>query len=265
MWPFSSPTPTLNSPDSSVTTTSASHANPSNASTSSTSPLSLPLEDHATDRIVDPNLYKDVTLSTVHVTGYSNERLSMTPLIRAPILMAVAFATGLTLGSAKGGQRAADRYRAENAHRFPTTQAGWYLYQRTKSYHTVVGGVKEGVRFGGVLGLWAAGFMVTEEGVDQMRGRLLGRREDDGEEVGRKGQRDFVSTVVAAMAVAGVYSRVKRLDTFATVKTSKMALKGGVAFGLCQDVIACARGEPPGYVSWVWGKGRGTKVMEAGL
>ena len=244
MWPFSSPTPTIDSPESSVTT--------SRPPIHFAYPTDSAPEDIAVGekRYIDPvDPYKDVTLSSLHWTGYSNERLAITPIIRGPILMAMAFATGLVLGSATAGQRAADRYRA---------QPGWYLYQRTKSYHTVIGGVKRGAGFGCVLSLWAAGFMVTEEGVDQMRSRVFRR---DGEEV-RLGQRDVLSTVVAAMATAGVYSRVMRLDKYATVQASRMALKGGVGFGLCQDLVACLRSEPPAYVRWIGRRLGGTPERE---
>ncbi|RMZ86356.1 hypothetical protein DV736_g6416, partial [Chaetothyriales sp. CBS 134916] len=165
--------------------------------------------------------------------------------VRGPFLIIGAFVAGMGLGGTRGGQLHADRYRAENAHRYPTTQAGWYLYQRSKNYHMMLGICSAGVRSGAVLSLWAAGFMATEEGIDQLRARLLHRAD---------GQRDFLSTVIAALAVAGVHSRVHGMNTFATVKTSTMALKAGLAFGLAQDAVACLRGgtEVPAYIRWLW-------------
>jgi hypothetical protein len=115
--------------------------------------------------------------------------------------------------------------------------------------------VKEGVRFGSVLSLWAAIFMATEEGVDQMRGRLFRR---EGEET-RRGQRDVLSTMTAALAVAGVYGRWKGLDRYAMAKTSGLALRGSLVFGLVQDLLSTARGERPGYVDWIVKKVRGTR------
>ncbi|RMZ81799.1 hypothetical protein DV738_g1942, partial [Chaetothyriales sp. CBS 135597] len=166
-------------------------------------------------------------------TGYTNERLSMPLEVRGPLVLLASFITGLGLGGTAAGQMRADRYRAENAHRYPTTEAGWYLYQRSKNYHIFLGGFSGGVRSGALLSLWAAGFMATEEGIDQLRARLLHRPD---------GQRDFVSTVIAALALAGVHSRIHHMNTFATVKSSKMALKAGLAFGLAQDALALVRG-----------------------
>ncbi|RMD42964.1 hypothetical protein DV735_g2145, partial [Chaetothyriales sp. CBS 134920] len=166
-------------------------------------------------------------------TGYTNERLSMPLEVRGPLLLLASFITGMGLGGTAAGQMRADRYRAENAHRYPTSEAGWYLYQRSKNYHLFLGAISGGARSGVLLSLWGAGFMATEEGIDQLRARLLHRPD---------GQRDFLSTVVAALALSGVHSRVHHMNTFATVKSSKMALKAGLAFGLAQDALALMRG-----------------------
>ena len=133
------------------------------------------------------------------ITGYANERLSIPVVLRVPILLTSSFFIGFGLGAAKGGPIAGYRYRAENAHRLPTTQTGWYLYHKSKNYHSIIGGVKEGVKMGGVLVAWPALFLVTEETIDQWRGRIFARGDEDV----AKGQRDFASTVVAAMSTPG--------------------------------------------------------------
>jgi hypothetical protein len=161
--------------------------------------------------------------------------------------MMVSFITGFSLGASQGSTKAAYRYRAENAHRLPITQTGWFLYQKSKNYHAMLGGVKEGVKFGSVCTGWATLFMLTEEMVDQSRARLFARAEEDL----AVGQRDFGSTVTAGMTVAGIYSWKRGLDVFAAAATARVALKSSLAFGLAQDLLAIARGNPPAYVSWI--------------
>lgn len=181
------------------------------------------------------------------ITGYPHERLSMPPTIRWPVMLVTTMGYGFGLGATVGGRKAADRYRAMNAHRLPSTQAGWYLYHRSKSYHTTLGAVKEGVRFGGVLSVWATMFMLAEEGLDHARGRLFAKRN---EEVAL-GQRDALDTMLAALMTAGLYTRWHRMDVFATSNMARMAVKYGLLYGLLQDAVSTVRGEKPAYVSWL--------------
>ena len=117
-------------------------------------------------------------------------RLSLPFHIRLPIASSVSFLTGMALGLSHGSQSAGLRFRAENAHRLPQTPTGWYLYHKSKNYHMMLGGVKEGFKMGGKVSLWAGGFFTVEEAVDRLRG----------------GRRDFFSTVVAGLGVAGGFS-----------------------------------------------------------
>lgn len=161
--------------------------------------------------------------------------------------MIASFACGFTLGSSQGATKGAYRYRAENAHRLPTTQTGWFLYQKSKNYHAMLAGVKEGSRFGALCMGWATLFMVTEEMVDLSRTRLLARRDEDV----ATGQRDAGSTVIAGMTLAGFYSWKRGLDHFAAARTAKTAFKFSLAYGLVQDLMATVRGNPPAYVAWM--------------
>ena len=189
-----------------------------------------------------------------HLAGYPNERLGMPLAIRAPFLTSVSFITGFGLGATTGGRRRADRFRAENSHRFPTTQAGWYLYHRSKSYNTTVGAATEGVKFGGQLAAFAGVFMAVEEIMDRSRARLFARRDEEY----AKGQRDAANTVVAGMSTVGLYIGWKRMDVFAAGKMARLALKYSLAYGVAQDALGCLKGEQPGYVRWVLAKiGRG--------
>jgi hypothetical protein len=185
------------------------------------------------------------------VTGYANERLSIPFIIRAPLLLTSSFIVGFSLGAAHGGPVAAFRYRAENAHRLPTTQTGWYLYHKSKNYHSIIGGVKEGVKLGGVLCGWATVFMCCEEIVDRSRGRLFAKGDDDDV---ANGQRDAASTIVAAMSTAGIYSWKRGLDKFTAARTAKTALKYSLLYGIVQDLAASLRGNRPAYIDWAWRK-----------
>ena len=180
------------------------------------------------------------------ITGYANERLSIPFILRAPLLLTSSFVLGFSLGAVHGAPMAAYRYRAENAHRLPTTQTGWYLYHKSKNYHSIVGGVKEGVKLGGVLCGWATIFMCCEELVDQSRERLFAKDDDEV----ATGQRDAASTVVAAMSAAGIYSWKNGLDKFTSARMAKTALKYSLLYGLVQDFAATLRGNKPAYIDW---------------
>lgn len=119
---------------------------------------------------------------------YEN-RLSTPFSIRFPAATAAAFLTGAALGVSHGGKTAGMRFRAENSHRFPTTSTGWYLYHKSKNYHVMLGGIKEGLKMGSKIGFWAGSFFLVEEAVDQWRGT-----------------KDFLSTVIAGMAIAAGFS-----------------------------------------------------------
>jgi hypothetical protein len=161
--------------------------------------------------------------------------------------MLASFACGFSLGASQGATKGAYRYRAENAHRLPTTQTGWFLYQKSKNYHAMLGGIKEGAKFGSVCTGWATLFMVTEEMVDLSRARLFARGDDDV----ATGQRDFGSTVIAGMTVAGIYSWKRGLDHFAAAGIARSALRLSLAYGVIQDLAASLRGNPPAYISWL--------------
>ena len=217
----------------------------------------------------------------------STDRLGMPFPIRLPFTTTLALTTGFLLGAAHGGQTSALRFRAENAHRLPTSQVGWYLYHKTKNYNAMLGGIKEGMRMSARIGGWTVVFFAVEEAVDRLRGavvkRVYGFRErrreekarrriwdDEEDEVhpvdrdmglermggGRSGpvvwvQRDFLSTVVAALGVAGAFSAWNRFPVETAAKTARMSLKVGFAFGVAQDVLSLLRGRKLGYVESV--------------
>ena len=85
-------------------------------------------------------------------------------------------------------------FRAENAHRFPKSPKGWYLYHKSKNYHKMLGGVKQGLKMAGRLSFLTASFFSAEAVVTFVRGN-----------------KDFASTALAGTVVAGGFSA---LSTF---------------------------------------------------
>ena len=130
----------------------------------------------------------------------SESRLSVPFYIRFPVATTGAFVVGAGMGISHGGKTAGMRFRAENAHRFPTTPTGWYLYHKSKNYHSMLGGIREGLRMGPKIGFWAGSFFLAEEAVDRWRGK-----------------KDFLSTVVAGMTIAAGFSG-QPWSVFPTVK-----------------------------------------------
>ena len=120
----------------------------------------------------------------------SPPRLGIAVEKRIPYAALSAFSTGLALGYYHGSNKAGLVFRAENAHRFPTTSNGWFQYHKTKNYISVVGGMKDGARLGFKLGAGALAFSLFEETVDYSRHY----------------ERDFLSTVTAGLSFSGIYS-----------------------------------------------------------
>lgn len=180
------------------------------------------------------------------------QRLGLDPILRCIAIGGVSFISGFGLGSAHGSTNRALRYRAENAHHLPTSQAGWYLYGKSRNYHSIVGGVTEGVKVGGRFAGWTVLFLALEEGLDKARAKVFARRDEEE----AKGQRDFLNTVSAAVAVVGIHSKWSGLDRFAAMRSTKLAIRYAVPYGLAQDLLSSLRGDRPWYVEWAFGKGK---------
>ena len=80
------------------------------------------------------------------------------------VLPGAAVLTGITIGLFRGSRTASLRFLAENAHRTPKTVRGWYLYNKTKNYRVLLGGLKEAGSDATKLGLIAAAWVAIEEG-----------------------------------------------------------------------------------------------------
>ncbi|TGJ84331.1 hypothetical protein E0Z10_g4424 [Xylaria hypoxylon] len=165
---------------------------------------------------------------------WKDSRLSIPPLMRIPAAATTAFGIGMTLGLAHGSQMAGLRFRAEHAHRLPTTTTGWYLYHKSKNYHLAFGGLKEGVKVGARLGVLSTAMFCAENLFDVYRG-----------------SQDLVSTVMASLAVAGGFSLWNRFSPAETARTAKKGLIFGLVYGGVQDIISLAKGRPVGYITFI--------------
>ncbi|CDM33588.1 hypothetical protein DTO013E5_1377 [Penicillium roqueforti] len=168
---------------------------------------------------------------------------------RLPYATLSAFSTGLALGYYHGSKRAGLVFRAENAHRFPTTSTGWFQYHKTKNYIGVVGGVKDGMKMGFKLGAGALAFCLFEETVDYAR----------------HDERDFLSTVTAGLSFSGIYSLLARHDVYTAARTAKLGLKLSLTYGLLQDALGTLKGNRPAYVDFLLGNRRSKVDKEASM
>jgi hypothetical protein len=188
----------------------------------------------------------------------STDRLSLPIPIRLPLSITIGSISGFTLGAAHGSRETGLRFRAENAHRLPNTQTGWYLYHKSKNYNVILGGLYEGWKMSVRLGWWAGVFVGLEEGVD--RGRAALRRSwvehvhperlDGGDEK-LMVERDFVSTVLSGLGTAGAFSAWNHFPLPTAVRVMKMGAKAGLGFGVLQDAVSLLRGRRLGYVDFI--------------
>ncbi|KAI5780032.1 hypothetical protein EDC01DRAFT_754421 [Geopyxis carbonaria] len=167
----------------------------------------------------------------------SPSRLSL-PL-PARLLFAVTASSALSffLGASLGAHRAALIFRAENAHRQPHSVKGWYFYHKTKNYRTAWGGVRGGLKTAGRVGVWVGMYVVVEEAVDRVRGRV-----------------DAGGSVVAGLGVAGAVAAVHRLGVAGGARVARRGLMVGLGGGLVQDLVRWGRGQGGGVFEWVFGR-----------
>ncbi|KAK1815960.1 hypothetical protein LTR12_009651 [Friedmanniomyces endolithicus] len=175
----------------------------------------------------------------------AHDRLSIPFPLRLPLALILAAVSGSVLGLSQGGLVAGLRFRAENAHRQPNTQTGWYLYHKSKNYHVALGGVLEAFKMAGKLGLWVGVFVTMEEGLDRGRAGLVrvwrGVRGGKEEDVLVESSRDFVSTTLAGLGTAGAFSTWNRFPVATAVRTARMGAKVGFGFGIAEDVAEASR------------------------
>lgn len=151
----------------------------------------------------------------VAFAGETHPRLSIATPSRLLLGSISSGILGFTLGAMQGGQMAQLRFRAEHAHKMPDTTAGWYFYHKSKNYHAMQGGIREGFRMSAKTGFWSFVALGLESTVDRYRGCS-----------------DMWSTVVATLSVAGMFSLSREL-------TIPFLLK------LCSGLPFGRRGKPP--------------------
>lgn len=214
-----------------------------------------------------PDTAQPATTSAPRGSGH---RLGL-PFDQRLLLSTLAsFSCGSVLGYTTTARLAALQFRAENAHRLPTSQPGWYLYHKSKKYHKWKTGVPAALRSGAYLASWSAVFFVLEESLDVFRGtwragRTLAEMEGVDEldmrrvDQGVERSRDFWSSAVAGMVTGGLWSAWNHFPMVTAARTIRVGLAAGLVYGLGQDALTWARGrvgDSGGEESWVY---RGAK------
>jgi hypothetical protein len=220
---------------------------------------------------LDPDSHNDIdsppSTATSPPIARSPERLGM-PFDRRLLLATfTSFSCGSMLGYLNTSRLASLRFRAENAHRLPISQPGWYLYHKSKNYYKLKYGITAGLRSGAYLAGWTSLFFLVEESMDVFRGtwragrtfmEMEGVSELDIEKVdtGVEKSRDFLSSVVAGMVTGGLWSAWNKFPVLTAARTIRMGLFAGLGYGVFQDSLTWARGKTGGVVndaeSWIY-------------
>lgn len=194
-------------------------------------------------------------------------------------LLLASFSSGIcgfTLGASHAGHLASLRFRAENAHRLPISQPGWYLYHKSKNYYKMKEGIIEGIKKGGKVAAWTSIFFVIEESMDVFRGtwragrtlqEMEGVDELDMKDMNKSIEmnRDCLSSAVAGMVTAGLWSAWNTFPMVTASRTIRMGLVVGLGYGLVQDGLTYARnkyGVQDENESWMY-KGAKNRMKEA--
>lgn len=84
-------------------------------------------------------------------------------------LTGISSTTGFLIGALIRGRQTGLQFTAENWHRKPTTQRGWYLYHRNKNYNIAWGAIKGGFGHALKFGLFLGGFFGADIAIDMWR------------------------------------------------------------------------------------------------
>ncbi|KAK4187931.1 FAD-linked oxidoreductase-like protein [Podospora australis] len=163
---------------------------------------------------------------------YRNSRLSIPTGLRLPMASLLSFGTGFLLGAGHGSRTAGLQFRAEHAHKLPTTTTGWYLYHKSKNYRAARGGVKEGLKMGFKISFWTTAMLAIEHMFDTYRGAP-----------------DMFNTITSLVTVAGGFSLWNRFSLPMAARTTKAALVVGTLYGGAQDFMSTLHGRKLPYAS----------------
>ncbi|KAJ4397837.1 hypothetical protein N0V93_002074 [Gnomoniopsis smithogilvyi] len=161
-------------------------------------------------------------------------RLGMLPETRLMLASTTSFGVGAALGLSQGSTMAGLRFRAEHAHKLPTTPTGWFMYHKSKNYNMARDGLKEGVKMGFKVCVVTTAMFLIEDLYDEYRQ-----------------SKDFLNTTLASLTVAGGFSLWNKFSLPMTARTTKTALLVGLIYGGLQDVAGAVRGRPIGYMNWI--------------
>jgi hypothetical protein len=136
------------------------------------------------------------------ITRSPSERLSLATPERITLAMLINACTAFASGCHQGARTSGLRFLAENSHRMPKSQKGWYIYHRYKKNKMMIGGLQAGVKRTLQWSIWPGVFLGTEAMLDDLRGGT---------------SKDFFSTTVAGVVTGGIYSLLskspsKRMD-----------------------------------------------------
>lgn len=123
-------------------------------------------------------------------------RLGMLPSVRLMLASTASFAVGAALGISHGSTMAGLKFRAEHAHKLPTTPTGWFMYHKSKNYIMARDGLREGVKMGFKISVVTSAMFLIEDLYDEYRQ-----------------SKDFLNTTLASLTVAGGFSLWSRSIT----------------------------------------------------
>ncbi|CAN8101500.1 unnamed protein product [Discula destructiva] len=164
---------------------------------------------------------------------HDTSRLNMEPTSRLILAASTSLAVGGVLGLRQGSTMAGFKFRAEHAHKLPTTPTGWFMYHKSKNYTMARAGLIEGGKMGVKVAFVTTSMFLIEDLYDEYRQT-----------------KDFINTTLASLTVAGAFSLWNRFSLPMTARTTKTALVVGLVYGGLQDIAGAARGRPIGYIDW---------------
>jgi len=162
-----------------------------------------------------------------------HNRLSRPGPARLTFYFTYSVAVFSVIGFLRARRFAAHQFLAENSHRLPTSDAGWYLYHRAKNYRVVWRGIKGGFKYGLAGGASAFLYGFVEEAWDQGV---------------RRGKVDALGSVVAGTTVAAAFALLRRMRMRPALRCLRVGMGLGLVSGVSQDLLRWCQGAPPWYI-----------------